>query len=218
MEVRTQKENFLISPAGLHLIKQSDLSSLIEGNNYTQKDVNGVLQEMMSQFSKTNKVSIMKSSQRENYPEKGRKTNIYKRRPMSVFDNNRVVTNYTMGNSKCIDPGINKTNAMAARVPFSQQNTIDKRRNTLHKQPFKDINKIQSKLEKNLYKLEMRSNVSPDMMYSDATTATASHDERRISIYLRALEEITKSNPETMGMLMYIRENLEKIFHSLIYK
>ena len=173
---------------------------------------------MMNQLSQTNKVSVMKSSQRENNPEKGRKTNIYKRRPMSVFDNNRVVNNYTMGGNKPVEPAIHKINAMAARVPFSHQNTIDKRRNTVHKQPFRDINKIQNKLEKNLYKLEMRSNISPDRMYSDATTATASHDERRISIYLRALEEITKSNPDSVGLFMYIRENLEKLFHSLIYK
>jgi hypothetical protein len=154
---------------------------------------------MMSQFSKTNKSSIMKSSQRDANAENGRKTNIYKRRPMSVFDNNRVVNNYTMGTNKPIDICNQKGAPKAVKVPFSHQNTIDKRRQTVVKQPFKDINKIQSKLEKNLYKLEMRSNVSPDRMYSDATTATASHDERRISIYLRALEEITKSNPESMG-------------------
>lgn len=173
---------------------------------------------MMSQFSKTNKSSIMKSSQRDANAENGRKTNIYKRRPMSVFDNNRVVNNYTMATNKPIDICNQKGAPKAVKVPFSHQNTIDKRRQTVVKQPFKDINKIQSKLEKNLYKLEMRSNVSPDRMYSDATTATASHDERRISIYLRALEEITKSNPESMGWFMYIRENLEKLFHSLIYK
>ena len=38
--------------------------------------------------------------------------------------------------------------------------------------------------------------VSPDRNYSDATTATGSHDERKVSIYLRALDEVSKSNPE----------------------
>ena len=97
------KESFWIRVAGLHLIKPSGQFSQIEENNFSNKDVNGVLQEMMSQFSKANKTSIMKSSQRETNPENGRKTNIYKRRPMSVFDNNRVVNNYTMGTSKPVE-------------------------------------------------------------------------------------------------------------------
>lgn len=37
-------------------------------------------------------------------------------------------------------------------------------------------------------------------------------------MYLRALEEIGKSNPEVSGLFLYIRENLEKLFHSLLYK
>jgi hypothetical protein len=60
--------------------------------------------------------------------------------------------------------------------------------------------------------------MNPDRNYSDATTATASHDERRVSIYLRALEEFAKSNPECHQLIMYINENMEKYFHNLIQK
>ena len=105
--------------------------------------------------------------------------------------------------------GNHKLSMNAAKVPLSQQNTIDRRSSSVIKSVFKDIQKIQSKLE-------MRSNVSPDRAYSDATTATASHDERRISNYLRALEEVAKSNSEIGSVFLYIRESLENFFHSLL--
>jgi hypothetical protein len=105
--------------------------------------------------------------------------------------------------------GNHKLSMNVAKVPLSQQNTIDRRNASNHKTILKDIHKIQSKLE-------MRSNVSPDRNYSDATTATASHDERRVSNYLRALEEVAKSNSEVGGTFLYIRENLENLFHSFL--
>lgn len=129
---------------------------------------------------------------------------------MSVFDHSRAITNQTMCNEFKFDAlGNHKLSMNAAKVPLSQQNTIDRRSSSTIKSVFKDIQKIQSKLE-------MRSNVSPDRNYSDATTATASHDERRVSNYLRALEEVAKSNSEIGSVFLYIRENLENFFHSLL--
>lgn len=136
-----------------------------------------------------------------------------------MFDNSRAVTNQTMCNELQFEATKNpKLNVKPAKVALSQQNTIDKCSTTAYKTVFKDLNKIQNKLEKKFYKLEMRSNMSPDRNYSDATTATASHDERRISIYLRTLEEVATSNPDSRSLFMYVRENLEKLFHSLLHK
>lgn len=192
------------------------------GKVYVNKEMNGVLQEMMSQFYQTNHSMLTDKSltKRKANFDKERKANVYQRRPMSVFlDNSRAVTNQTMCNDIKLDGiGGHKLSVKPTKIPLSQQNTIDRRNATYNKYPFRDIGKIQNKLEKNLYKLKMRSNISPDRNYSDATTATASHDERRISMYLRALEEVAKANPESMSLFMFIRENLEKLFHSLIYK
>lgn len=85
--------------------------------------------------------------------------------------------------------GNHKLSMNPAKIPLSQQNTLDRRSGSSQGTVFRDIKKIQ-------HKLEMRSNVSPDRNYSDATTATGSHDERKVSIYLRALDEVAKSNPE----------------------
>ena len=105
--------------------------------------------------------------------------------------------------------GNHKLSMNPAKIPLSQQNTIDRRSGSSYKNAFKDIKKIQ-------HKLHMRSNVSPDRNYSDATTATASHDERRISNYLRALDEVAKSNPEFSSLFKYMSENLETLFHQIL--
>lgn len=136
---------------------------------------------------------------------------------MSVFDNSRAVTNQTMWNEPNFDVlGKHKLSFKPTKIPLSQQNTIDKRNN--YNCALRDIPKIQAKLENNLYKLELRSGINQEKNYSDATTATASHDERKISMYLRALEEVGKANPEIRSLSQYIIENIEKSFHSLIYK
>ena len=109
---------------------------------------------------------------------------------MSVFDHSRAINNQTMLNEFQFDAlGNHKLSMNPAKVPLSQQNTLDRRSGSSHKTVFKDIKKIQNKLQ-------MRSKKSPDRNYSDATTATGSHDERKVSIYLRALDEVARSNPE----------------------
>lgn len=109
---------------------------------------------------------------------------------MSQFDQSRGINNQTMLSEFQFDQMRNpKISSNVPNVALSQQSTIDRRSAFTQIAPFKDIKKIQNKLE-------MRSNVSPDRNYSDATTATGSHDERKVSIYLRALDEVAKANPE----------------------
>lgn len=73
------------------------------------------------------------------------------------------------------------------------------------------LNKIQ-------HKLEVRAKLNPERNYSNATTATGSHDERKVSIYLRALDEVSKSNPEWSNLFTYIHEHLDALFNSLLNK
>lgn len=133
-----------------------------------------------------------------------------KKRPMSVFDHSRAMANQTMWNDMKFDVlGNHKLSMNPLKAPLSQQSTIDRQSATGYKNVFKDIKKIQ-------HKLQMRSNVSPDRNYSDATTATASHDERRISIYLRALKEVARSNPEFSSLFKYMADNIETLFHQIL--
>lgn len=109
---------------------------------------------------------------------------------MSVFDQSRAINNQTMLNEFQFDRMRNpKISSNPAKAPLSQQSTIDRRSAYTQIAALRDIKKIQ-------HKLEMKANVSPDRNYSDATTATGSHDERRVSIYLKALNEVAQSNPE----------------------
>jgi len=109
---------------------------------------------------------------------------------MSVFDQSRVLNNQTMLNEFHFDRmGHPQIPANPAKVALSQQSTID-RRNTYTQAPgLRDVKKIQ-------HRLEMRCNASPDRNYSDTTAATGRHDERKVSVYLKALGDISKSNPE----------------------
>lgn len=78
-------------------------------------------------------------------------------------------------------------------------------------QYLKILNKIQ-------HKLEVGVKGSPERNYSNATTATGSHDERKVSIYLKSLDEVSKSNPEWSNLFTYIHEHLEALFNSLLDK
>lgn len=69
---------------------------------------------------------------------------------MSVFENSRAVINQTMCNDFNFDAlGNPKLSMNGAKIPLSQQNTID-RRSATYKVAFKNIDKIQIKLERNL--------------------------------------------------------------------
>lgn len=131
---------------------------------------------------------------------------------MSVFDQSRALNNQTMLNEFHFDRmGHPQINSNPAKVALSQQSTIDRRNAYTQAAAFRDIKKIQ-------HKLEMRCNVSPDRNYSDATTATGSHDERKVSVYLKALGEIGKSNPECSSLFNSIHEILDSQFQTLLNK
>lgn len=76
---------------------------------------------------------------------------------MSVFDHSK--TNWRLmyqdPNQEKLN---NKINLKTTKIPLSQQNTIDKRSSSNYEHAFRDATKIQSKLESNLYKLEINRN------------------------------------------------------------
>uniref|UniRef100_A0A7S3KP93 Uncharacterized protein n=1 Tax=Euplotes crassus TaxID=5936 RepID=A0A7S3KP93_EUPCR len=151
------------------------------------------------------------SSKRKGHSKEKHK-NANKRRPMSVFEQSRAINNQTMLNEIQFDRMRNsKISPNPPQAPLSQQITIDRRSAYTQISALRDIQKIQNKLE-------MRANVSPDRNYSDATTATGSHDERRVSIYLRALSEVAQSNPECSSLFNYITELVDSLFQSLLKK
>lgn len=48
--------------------------------------------------------------------------------------------------------------------------------------------------------------------------STAIHEERRISMYLQAIEDLGHSNPESKTFFEYMNLNVKKLFDRLIYK
>lgn len=68
---------------------------------------------------------------------------------MSVFDHSKQVKNQTMCNEFNFDVLENqKMSGKSAKAPLSQQNTIDRRSASRYHEVFRDVNKIQNKLEK----------------------------------------------------------------------
>lgn len=52
----------------------------------------------------------------------------------------------------------------------------------------------------------------------EKSETTAIHEERRIGMYLRAIEELGQSNMEHQELLYYIKNNIKSLFDILNYK